>query len=235
MEIGSDVAANVAAVRRRMAAAAARAGRDVRDVRLVAAAKTMPAARVRAAIDAGIEDVGQNYVQEALRVREAIDAPVRWHMIGHLQRNKAARAAVAFDVVQTVDSVALGRALARRATAAGRTISIMVEVNLAAEESKHGVAPVALAALADELRGEDGLRVEGLMCIPPAASGEETRPYFRRLRELGDATGLRELSMGMTGDFEVAIEEGATIVRIGTAIFGPRAGRAAVSGPAKVR
>jgi len=219
---GSAIADNVARVRERMAAAATRAGRDVGDVTLVAAAKQKDATLVEAALNNGVTDIGENYVQEAMAKRSAVKGRPRWHLIGHLQRNKAARALEVFDVIQTVDSLALGIALDRHAAARGRRLPILVEVKLAAEATKSGVAPDALLVLVDGLRKLPSLALEGLMTVPPVGTAEAARPYFRRLRALRDQLGLRQLSMGMTDDFEVAIEEGATIVRIGRAIFGPR-------------
>ena len=216
-----DVASNLAAVRARIAAAAARAGRDAAAVRLVAVSKTQPAERVRAAVAAGVRDIGENYVQEAATKRAAVGGDVRWHLIGHLQRNKAARALELFDLIHSVDSVALAEALARHAAARGAPARALVEVNVGGEASKSGVAPEALPALLERLR-DPSLVIEGLMAVPPPGSPDEVRDHFRRLRALRDAAGLRELSMGMTDDFEVAIEEGATMVRIGRAIFGAR-------------
>ncbi|MFN8643505.1 MAG: YggS family pyridoxal phosphate-dependent enzyme [Candidatus Binatia bacterium] len=202
-----DVAANLAAVRDRIARAAERAGRDPASVRLVAAAKTKPAEMVRAAIAAGLTDVGENYVQEAAAKRAAVGDRARWHLIGHLQRNKAARAVEIFDCIQTLDSAALGAALSRHAVTGGRTLSVLIEVRLGGETSKSGVEPDALPGLLAALR-LPGLAVEGLMTVPPPGDPESARPHFRALREWRDRLGLRELSMGMTDDFEVAIEEG---------------------------
>lgn len=216
-----DVAANLAAVRARIAAAARRAGRDPAEVRLIAAAKTKPAALVRAAIAAGVTDVGENYVQEAAAKRAEVGAGARWHLIGHLQRNKAAKALDTFDCIQTVDSAALGAALARHAAARDRTLHVLVEVRLGGEASKSGVEPEALPALLAALR-DPHLVVDGLMTVPPPGPADAVRPFFRQLRALAAQAGLRELSMGMTDDFEIAIEEGATMVRIGRAIFGAR-------------
>jgi pyridoxal phosphate enzyme (YggS family) len=221
MTAPADIAANVRRVYARIAAAAERAGRTAADVRLIVVAKTKPAAFVRAAIDAGVGDIGENYVQEAIAKRAEITAAVRWHLIGHLQRNKAARAAAHFDVIHTVDSAALGAALARHAAAAGRRLRVLVEVNVGRDPRKRGIDPDALPALLADL-GDQELAVDGLMTVPPVGSPEETRGHFRRLRLLRDAVGLRELSMGMSDDFEVAIEEGATMVRVGRAIFGAR-------------
>jgi pyridoxal phosphate enzyme (YggS family) len=219
---GGDVAVRVAAVRARIAAAAARSGRSAESVRLIAVSKTQPADAVRAAVAAGVRDIGENYVQEARSKRSAVGGEVRWHLIGHLQRNKAAPALETFDVIQTVDSAALGDTLNRHATARGARVPILVEVNVGGEASKSGVAPAALPDLLAHLRALDGLSVAGLMTVPPPGSADEARRCFRQLRVLRDAAGVAELSMGMTDDFEIAIEEGATMVRIGRAIFGER-------------
>ena len=216
-----DVAANLAAVRIRIARAAERAGRDPGTVHLIAVSKTKPAALVRAALAAGATDFGENYVQEAVAKRAELGAGGRWHLIGHLQRNKAARAVETFDCIQTVDSAALGTALARHAAEQQRTIHVLVEVRLGGEATKSGVDPEALPALLAELQSP-ALVVEGLMTVPPPGDPETARPHFRTLRALGERAGLRELSMGMSDDFEVAIEEGATMVRVGRAIFGAR-------------
>lgn len=218
----SSIAAAVRAIRKRIAEAATRAGRDPSAVTLVAAAKQKSATMVEEAIAAGVTDIGENYVQEAVGKRAIVNAPARWHMIGHLQRNKVSKVLEVFDTIHTVDSLDLGKAIATRAVARNTTAVVLVEVNLGAEASKHGAAPSAVAPLVAELRRLDGLRVDGLMAIPPAGTPEATRPYFQQLRELSTRLDLRELSMGMTDDFEVAIEEGATIVRIGRAIFGAR-------------
>ncbi len=216
------MAANLAAVRARIAAAARRAGRDPASVRLIAVAKTKSAALVQAAIAAGVTDIGENYVQEAVAKRAAVvDGGARWHLIGHLQRNKAAKAVEAFDCIQTLDSAPLGAALARHAAARGRALRVLVEVRLGGEATKSGVEPAALPALLDAVR-DPHLVIDGLMTVPPPGTPERVRPYFRELRALAARAGLRELSMGMTDDFEVAIEEGATMVRIGRAIFGAR-------------
>jgi len=216
-----DVAANLAAVRARIARAAERAGRDPGSVHLIAVSKTKPAALVRAALAAGATDFGENYVQEAVAKRAEVGAGGRWHLIGHLQRNKAARAVETFDCIQTVDSAALGTALARHAAEQQRTIHVLVEVRVGGEATKSGVDPEALPALLAELQ-LPALVVDGLMTVPPPGDPEAARPHFRTLRALGERAGLRELSMGMSDDFEVAIEEGATMVRVGRAIFGAR-------------
>ncbi|MCK6555201.1 YggS family pyridoxal phosphate-dependent enzyme [Candidatus Binatia bacterium] len=226
-----DVAGNWQSVRDRVEAATRRAGRPPGAVTIVAVGKTQSAAAVAAAIDAGATDVGENYVQEAAAKMPLVGRPARWHLIGHLQRNKSARAVDLFDVIHTLDSVALGRTLAALATARQRVIRVLVEINLGAEASKSGVAPAALPALLRAFATVPVLVIDGLMAIPPPQrSAEAMRPFFRALRELRDAIAvdaapnapLRELSMGMSDDFEVAIEEGATLVRIGRAIFGER-------------
>ncbi len=217
-----DVAANVAAVRARIARAAERAGRNPAEVRLVAAAKAKSAEFIEAAIAAGVTDVGENYVQEAAAKRAAVRAAATWHMIGRLQRNKAGKAVEIFEWIQSVDSAALGEALSRRGVARGRPVRVLIEVNLGGEGSKGGVAPAAVPDLVARLRAQPGLSVEGFMTVPPPGPPEAARPFFRRLRELRDALGLHELSMGMSDDLEVAVEEGATMVRIGRALFGER-------------
>jgi len=227
------IADRVVAVREVLVRAAARAGRSPAEVVLVAVCKTHPADAVRAAFEAGLTDFGENRVQEAepkIAALESLRARgLRWHLIGHLQSNKARRAAALFDSVHSVDSVDLAKRLDRLAREAGRVLPVMVEVDLAGEETKAGIpAPELLPGL-EEMTGLDGLRVEGLMLLPPYTEDRESvRPYFQKLRKLRDdavTRGLlagRSLSMGMSHDFEVAIEEGATHVRVGTAIFGER-------------
>jgi pyridoxal phosphate enzyme (YggS family) len=171
--------------------------------------------------------LGENRVQEAREKIEALGRPVPWHLIGSLQTNKAKDAARLFDWIHSVDRLELARELSRRAHGAERTLDVLLQVNLGDEPQKGGVAPAEVKGLREAMAGLPGLRVRGLMAIPPVTeSPERTRPYFRRLRELRDELGLEHLSMGMSADFEVAIEEGATMVRVGTAIFGPRAPRA---------
>jgi pyridoxal phosphate enzyme (YggS family) len=214
-------------VRARIGAAAHRARRDSASIRLVLASKTQPSEAIRAAVRAGVRDFGENYVQEAIAKRaELADlTDIRWHLIGHLQTNKARTAAGAFALIHSVDSVRLAEALAR-AQPSPRTHAL-IEVNLGAEASKTGVAPDGVAAILDA--AAEKIEIDGLMTIPPpAANAEAARPYFAQLRELRDRLAMRsglalsELSMGMTDDFEVAIEEGATIVRVGRAVFGER-------------
>jgi len=219
---GAAIAARVRDTLERLARAADRARRDPAAICLIGAAKSMPGDAVRAAVEGGLNDVGENYVQEAAAVKAAIDLPARWHMIGRLQRNKTARAAALFDVIHTVDRREIGAAISQHTAARGVVMPVLVEVNIAGEASKSGADPAALPELLAALRDEPGIRVDGLMAIPPASEPEAARRHFRRLRELRDEHQLRELSMGMSGDFEVAVEEGATMVRVGRAIFGDR-------------
>ncbi len=227
------IAERVAAVRERIARAAERASRPAGEVTLVAVTKTHPEGAVRAAFAAGVRDFGANRVQEAEPKIEATSdlaaAGLRWHLVGHLQSNKARKAAALFAVVQSVDSLDLGRRLARIGVESGRPVRALVQVDLAGEETKFGLEEARLLPTLEALRGVEGLAVEGLMVLPPYLEDtEQVRPYFRRLRSLRDraqAAGLlagRELSMGMSHDFEAAVEEGATVVRVGTAIFGER-------------
>jgi pyridoxal phosphate enzyme (YggS family) len=212
----TDVAAAVAAVQARIAAAASRAGRDPAAVTLVAATKTVPAEPIAAAVAAGVHDLGENRAQELLAKAPALaGAAPRWHFLGPLQRNKVKALAAWVTCWETIDRVALGAAIARHAPGA----HVLVEVNLGREPQKAGCAPEATGALVDELRGLD-LAVDGLMAVPPL--GADPRPFFVQLRELAARAALPELSMGMTGDFEVAVEEGATLVRVGRALFGQR-------------
>ena len=231
MALMTDIAAIYQILVTRMHQAAQQADRDGRTIRFLAASKSQSSDAVRAAVAAGVRLVGENYVQEAQAKKPAISESVEWHMIGHLQRNKAKVAVELFDVIQTLDSAALARALNAEGERRGKIIRTFIEVNLAGEESKSGVAPDQLERFLDEIAGLRHLAVEGLMTVPPMQKDPEAgRPYFRALRELRDkysAAGppnvrLQELSMGMSEDFAVAIQEGATIVRIGTALFGPR-------------
>ncbi len=217
------IAARVAAVRARITAACDRAGRDPATVTLVAAGKTQPAAIVAAAVAAGITDIGENRVQEAAAKRAALDAagvrPV-WHLIGHLQTNKVRSALQTFDILQTVDSPRLAHAISRTAT---RSTAVLLEVNVAGEASKFGLMPELVAATIQSIATLPNLVVRGLMTVAPAAiDPEDVRPVFRRLRTIAAALDLPELSMGMTSDYTVAVEEGATMVRVGRAIFGDR-------------
>ena len=219
-------------MRERIDRAARAAGRDPETIRLVAVSKTFPLAAVEAGADAGLADFGENRVQEALgKIERAARPRVRWHLIGHLQSNKARAAAAAFDWIQSVDSLKLLRRLDQAAAEAATAPSLLVQVDLAGEATKHGAAVGEVRPLLEAALTCRAARVRGLMLMPPwNADAEATRPYFRRLRELRDAlldegiapAALGELSMGMSHDFEVAIAEGATMVRVGTAIFGRR-------------
>ena len=200
-------------------------------VELVAAAKTRSAAEILEAVDAGVRIIGENYVQEAADVFPAVGRRARWHLIGHLQTNKAKKAVEIFDLVETVDSIALGREIDKRAAAAGKTMDVFVEVNSGREAQKAGVMPDDAEALVRSLAALPRLRVLGLMTMGPfEGDPEDSRPYFEETRRVFEAlkslaipgVEMRHLSMGMSHSWRVAVEEGATIVRIGTAIFGPR-------------
>ena len=220
-----DIRGNLEQVMARIERACGRAGRRPEDVLLIAVSKTVEAERIRSAVEAGVRALGENRVQEARDKVAALGRPVPWHLIGPLQTNKARDAVRLFDCIHSVDRLELARELDRRARAEARVVDALVEVNVGEEPQKAGVVPAELKALVDAVRGLPGLRVRGLMAIPPAAPDPEaTRPHFRRLRELRDELGLEHLSMGMSADYETAIEEGATMVRVGTAIFGPRQG-----------
>jgi PLP dependent protein len=217
-----EIRANLADVETRIAAACTRSGRARSDVRLVAVTKTFPASDVELAIAAGMPDVGENKVQEARDKQPLVHAAVRWHLIGHLQSNKAKDAVRLFDVIQTVDSVDLAEKLSRHADAARKTQDVLLQVNIGRESQKSGAEIDDVPELARRIAALPSIRVRGLMAIPPAGEPEATRSFFRDLRAMRDDLGLDELSMGMTDDFEAAIEEGATIVRVGRAIFGSR-------------
>lgn len=224
---------SVAAIRQRIAAACARVGRDAAEVTLVAVSKTVEPTRIRAAIAAGVEVLGENRVQEAQgKIAElSSEAPVQWHLIGHLQSNKARRAVELFDAVHSVDSLKLAEKLAQAAAELGKRLPVFLEVNLGGEGSKAGIAPHEVLPLCAAINELAALELKGLMAVPPFLDDPaQVRPYFHRLRELRDeavqagvvGANFRELSMGMSNDFEVAIEEGATFVRVGTALFGAR-------------
>jgi PLP dependent protein len=227
----SALQSRLAAVRERIAAAAGRAKRDPASIRLVAVSKTFPTDYIRAAAAAGQVDFGENRVQDALRkMDDAADLAIRWHLVGHLQSNKAKKVG-RFDVIHSIDDAALLRAVDAAAEAAGRRIELLIQVDLAGEVTKHGAREEELRAIFDAAASAQNARVVGLMLLPPAVEDPEAaRRYFRELRDVRqrlldvgvDPAMLRELSMGMSHDFEVAIEEGATMVRVGTAIFGVR-------------
>ncbi|MEE9549921.1 MAG: YggS family pyridoxal phosphate-dependent enzyme [Candidatus Binatia bacterium] len=226
-----EIAANCERVKEKIRSAAERSGRDPGEIKLLAASKSQGVSKIRAALNAGIRLFGENSVQEALTKKEAIGESVEWHMIGHLQRNKVKVAVSLFSLIESLDSVELARVLDKEGKKQGKIIRAFVEVNLAGEETKGGVRKENLVPLLNEIGTFFHLRVEGLMVIPPFREDpEEVRPYFRALRELKLSLGdlkipnvdLHDISMGMTHDYPVAIEEGATIVRVGTAIFGQR-------------
>ena len=215
-----DVAAGLYHVRERIAAACARAGRDPATVHLVAVSKTKPIELVRAAQAAGQRIFAENYAQELREKADALPA-VEWHFVGALQTNKAKLVVGRAALVHTCDRLALAQELSKRAKAASLTQRVLVEVNVGREPQKAGALPDDVPALLEQVRALPSLSCEGLMCIPPAEG--DPRPHFRALKQLAQGLGLRELSMGMTADYETAIEEGATLVRVGTAIFGERA------------
>lgn len=222
----------LAGILARIEKAASGCGRDPGDIRLVVVGKTMPAETVRQAIEAGAQIIGENYVQEAREKFDAlIDHPVQWHFIGHLQRNKAKYAVRMFDLIHTVDSFRLASELDMQAQKAGKIQDILIQVNISGEATKSGVDEEETVPLLKKIGALQNLRIRGLMSMPPFFDApQKARPYFAQLRRLSHRIGelgltniaMDELSMGMTGDFEVAIEEGATLVRIGTAIFGGR-------------
>ena len=226
------IAARLAEVRARIAAAARSAGRDPLAIRLIAVSKTIALDRILDAYAAGQRDFGENRVQEALqKIQLSTDFLIRWHLIGHLQANKARKAATAFAAIQSVDSIELLRKIDVAAVEAGVTPELLIQVDVAGEATKFGVPPAEIPRLLDAADQLHAARVVGLMAIPPLAQApEDARPWFRQVHDLREgwlAAGvprpmLRELSMGMSGDFEVAVQEGATMVRVGTAIFGSR-------------
>jgi hypothetical protein len=230
--VPSTIAGRLQAVRERIRAAALGAGRAPDAIRLVAVSKTFPLSAVAEAYEAGQRDFGENRVQEALqKIAVSTEFSIRWHLLGHLQTNKARKAASAFAMIQSVDSVELLEKLDQAAEDTGRAPELLIQVDLASETTKFGVPPAGVPRLCEAAAACRAARVVGLMTLPPVPeTPEEARPWFRRLRALRDellaagvpASMLRELSMGMSGDFDVAVQEGATIVRVGTAIFGSR-------------
>ena len=228
----SNIADRLAGIRERIAAAARSAGRDPSSIRLVAVSKTFPIAAIREAYAAGHRDFGENRVQEALqKVASATDLEIRWHLLGHLQLNKARKAGPVFAAIHSLDSIELLKKIDTAAAEAGQTPELLIQVDLAGEATKFGASPGEVPRLLDAAAVCRAAKVTGLMTLPPVPdSPEDARPWFRQLRDLRDgwlASGvppamLGELSMGMSGDFEVAIQEGSTMVRVGTAIFGSR-------------
>jgi pyridoxal phosphate enzyme (YggS family) len=226
-----SIVQNLSDIRNRIAAAARRAGRDPGEIRLVAVSKTVPVERLKEAVAAGQRLFGENYLQEARPKIAALGDEATWHFVGGLQTKKARAAVGLFALVHSVDRLKLAQALSQAAAKLGLVQDILIQVNLAGEASKSGATPEDAADLLEEIGRLDHLRVLGLMTMPPwFADPERVRPYFKALRELRDRlrslrltnSDLPELSMGMSGDFEAAVEEGATLVRVGTALFGER-------------
>jgi len=215
-------------VMERIEKAARRAGRDPKEIKLVAVSKTVEAARVKEAIEAGVSILGENYVQEAQKKIEEIGKPVAWHFVGHLQSNKAKYAVRLFDMIHSIDSLTLAQELNRRAEQEGQVVKVMIEVNISGEATKFGTDEEKVLSIIKGILSLNHLSLEGLMTMPPYFdSPEMSRPYYIKLRDLKEkmakeGISLKELSMGMSNDFEIAIEEGATYVRVGTAIFGAR-------------
>jgi len=227
----SEISENLARVRERIETAALRCGRDLLKVRLVAVIKTVEAERVGQAISAGVKILGENYVQEAQKKIEILGHNVAWHFIGHLQTNKAKAAMHLFDLIHSVDSLNLAKELNKQAQQQGKVLPVLLQVNLSGETTKFGAREKEIFQVIEELSAMEGLLVKGLMTMPPYFEDPEaSRPYYVELRKLGERLAqqklsrisIEELSMGMSNDFEVAIEEGATLVRVGTAIFGAR-------------
>jgi pyridoxal phosphate enzyme (YggS family) len=225
------IAENLKKVKDKIAQAALRAGRNPQDVQLVAVSKTVSGEPIKQAIEAGVTILGENYIQEAREKIGELGKAVRWDFIGHLQRNKVSYAVDLFEVIHSIDRLSLAQALSTRAAKQRKTVRILVQVNISGEEAKSGIDTGGVSALVRHIASLPNLTLEGLMTMPPYFTDpEKARPYFvalRKLRdtlmaELGNRINLKELSMGMSGDFEVAVEEGATLVRVGTAIFGER-------------
>ena len=226
-----DVAANYRKIINRIGDAASKAGRKPEEIKLLAAAKSQTVGLIQAAIAAGVRLIGENYVQEAEDKRKIISEPAEWHMIGHLQSNKVKVALNIFDLIQSLDGLALALELDKEGKKKDKTVRTMIEVNLGDEASKSGVGQDKVAELLKRVGDLSYVRVEGLMAVPPFKENpDEVRPYFRALKDLQvelqclqiSNVNLNQLSMGMTQDYPIAVEEGATIVRIGTALFGPR-------------
>lgn len=220
----------LADVTRRIAEACTRRDREPSEVTLVAVAKTFPADRIREALAAGAVAIGENRAQELKEKATALGSDIEWHFIGHLQTNKVRQVVGIARLIHSVDRFGLAEAIARRARSLDLVQDVLIEVNIAGERAKSGVEPAHAPALAEEIADLEGLRVTGVMTMPPATEDPEaSRPFFRQLRAIGvevtdRVPGATALSMGMTRDFEVAVEEGATLVRVGQAIFGPRTG-----------
>jgi hypothetical protein len=217
----NDVRENCRRILSRIRQAAAHSGRDSTSIKLIAVTKTVPPARIREAVECGIRDIGENRLQEALtKIQALAGLELSWHFVGHLQTNKAKKVVEHFDWVQSIDRIELAQRLNQ---AASRPLPVLIEVKLHEEPNKSGIDETQLPGLVDQFRSYENLRLRGLMAIPPFFDDpQDARPYFRKLRDLAGRFALSELSMGMSHDFEVAIEEGATMVRIGSALFGER-------------
>ncbi len=227
-----SISDNIKTVTNRIAAAAKRAGRGPASIRLVVVTKTIDVARIKEAVDAGATILGENRVQEAREKIEKLGSVASWHLIGHLQANKAKYAVRLFDLIHSIDGLELAKEIDRQAAKTGKVQNVLIEVNIGGEASKAGMTVRNAPALVREAAKLGNIAIQGLMTIPPFSENpDDSRPYFRVLNELAESiayekipgVSMRELSMGMSGDFEVAIEEGATLVRVGTAIFGERA------------
>ena len=230
----TEISSNIRLIRQRMGVACARCGRDPQSVRLMAVSKTVEPERIRQALDAGVTLLGENYVQEAREKIPAIGHVAEWHMIGHLQTNKVKYVVNLFDWIHSVDRLELARELDKRAGQNNRRLNVLIEVNVSGEESKSGIETTQALELVRQVSLLPHINLRGLMTMPPYSDNpENSRPYFQALRKLRDdisaadipSIPMDELSMGMTDDFEVAIEEGATIIRVGRAIFGNRMNR----------
>lgn len=231
MESSVSIAENLERVRERLARAARSMGRDPEQIELVAVTKEVDVPLIEEAIEAGVQIIGENRVQEAKSKYEGISRPARWHLVGHLQRNKVKTALEIFELIHSLDSYRLAQEISRRAQQLGRVVEVLVQVNISGEYSKYGVSPQETVDFIRSISALEGLAVKGLMTIGPFLPDlEQVRPYFRLLRELRDqveaaaipGVEMRYLSMGMSHDFEVAVQEGANLVRIGSAIFGRR-------------
>ena len=225
-----EIGEKLALIKKRIADASARVGRDPDSVRIVSVSKTKPLSSIEKAVRAGVEILGENYVQEAISKIEKSTLPVSWHFIGHLQSNKARKVVPYFAMIHSVDSFKLAGEISRCALNEGKIMDILIQVNVSGEDAKFGIRPSELSGLLKEISPLKGVRVRGLMTMPPYFDApERARPFFRDLKNLAaemkhivPGVAMDELSMGMSGDFETAVEEGATLVRIGTSIFGQR-------------
>jgi len=227
----NTIAENIARVKERIAESALKAGRKPEEITLVAVSKRVDLSRIEAAIEAGVTNFGENYVQEAKEKISRIDQGLAWHMIGHLQTNKVKYVAPLFSVIHSVDSLHLAQEISKRALTLEKSIEVLIQVNISEEDTKSGILSDELVRLLEAVAPLGGISVKGLMTMPPYFPDQElSRPFYQKLREfrdrllpaLPDSISLSHLSMGMSGDFEVAIEEGATMVRVGTAVFGER-------------